>query len=258
VVKGFASGGARPETRPYLGVSNFPELPPDAFMSDQDPTSAGKNKSRRTFVSTMAANAAFLVAAGCARGSTAATAATPEPGTNGAAGGTKSIRKFDDSWTKKLGEHRVVFEVNKFDSMPGFAGNLMDSYKEGLGIDDGDMGFVVVLRHGVVTMAMRESAWQKYPIGEVLEYKDREGKPYTANPYAKTVEKLLARGVTFLACNVGLTGAVNMIAKHVKADVATVRADLVAAMHPNVYIQPNGVYALLRAQNVGCAYYKLS
>ena len=208
-----------------------------------------KSNSRRQFVTAVAANAAFLVAAGCARNAGAVTAA-----------GTAATptRKFDDSWTRKLGEHRVVFEVNQFNGMPSFAGDLMDAYKEGLGIEDKDMGFAIVLRHGVVTMAMRESAWQKYPIGEVLKYNNKEGKPFTANPHAKMVEKLLARGVTFLACNVGLTGASNMIAKHVKAEPAEVKAELMAAMYPNVYVQPNGVYALLRAQNVGCAYYKLS
>ena len=210
---------------------------------------AEKTNSRRQFMTTVAANAALLVAAGCARNAGAVTTAgTP----------LAPARKFDDSWTQKLGEHRVVFEVNQFNGMPGFAGDLMDSYKEGLGIEDKDLGFAIVLRHGVVTMAMRESAWQKYPIGEVLEYKDKEGKAFTANPHAKMVEKLLDRGVTFLACNVGLTGAANRIARHVKAEAAAVKADLIAAMYPNVYVQPNGVYALLRAQNVGCAYYKLS
>ncbi|HYC51865.1 MAG TPA: hypothetical protein VEB19_12205 [Gemmatimonadaceae bacterium] len=218
-------------------------------MSDQL-----ENNTRRQFMSVVAANAAMLVAAGCAGNTGVATAAAPA---NGGAG-TNGARKFDDSWTRKLGEHRVVFEVNQFNGMPSFAGDLMDSYREGLGAQDKDMGFVVVLRHGVVTMAMREQAWQKYPIGEVLKYNDKDGKPHAVNPYAKTVEKLLARGVTFLACNVGLTGASNMIAKHVKADAADVKADLIAAMYPNVYVQPNGVYALLRAQNVGCAYYKLS
>lgn len=208
-----------------------------------------KSNSRRQFMTAMAANAAFLVAAGCAKNAGAVTTAGAP---------ASPARKFDDSWTRKLGEHRVVFEVNQFNGMPSFAGDMMDSYKEGLGIEDKDMGFAVVLRHGVVTMAMRESAWQKYPIGEVLKYNDKDGKPFSANPHAKMVERLLARGVTFLACNVGLTGAANMIAKHVKAEAAEVKADLMAAMYPNVYVQPNGVYALLRAQNVGCAYYKLS
>lgn len=209
------------------------------------------HRSRRQFMSTMAANAAFLVAAGCARNSATVAQASAAPAPNGK-------MKFDDGWTRRLGEHRGVFEVNQFNGAPAFVSDLMDSYKEGLGTTDKDMGFAVVLRHGVVTMAMREAAWQKYPIGEVLKYNDKEGKPFTANPHVRMVEKLLGRGVIFLACNVGLTGAANMIAKHVRAEPAEVKADLLAALYPNVYVQPNGVYALLRAQNVGCAYYKLS
>ena len=205
----------------------------------------------------VAANAAILVAAGCARNGGVALAATPADNSKVRQSGS-GTSTFDDSWTRKLGEHRVAFEVNKFNDEPSFVGYLMDSYKEGLGVQDRDLGFAVVLRHGVVTMAMREAAWQKYPIGEVLEFKDKDGKPYTANPHAQMVEKLLNRGVTFLACNMGLTFTVNRIAKQVKAEPAEVRADLLAALHPNVYVQPNGVYALLRAQNVGCAYWKVS
>jgi intracellular sulfur oxidation DsrE/DsrF family protein len=211
-------------------------------------------RSRRQFMTAIAANAALLAAAGCARNTGVATAATPHTNGNGAS----AARKFDDSWTTRLGEHRVAFEVNQFNDAADFAGDLMDAYKEALGAGDKDMGFAVVLRHGVVTMVMRESVWQKYPIGEVLKYNDKEGKPFTANPHMKMVEKLLDRGVTFLACNVGLTGAANRIAKHINAEPAQVRADLIAALYPNVYVQPNGVYALLRAQNVGCAYWKLS
>jgi intracellular sulfur oxidation DsrE/DsrF family protein len=216
------------------------------------------DSSRRQFMTAVAANAALLVAAGCARNGGVALAATPANNSKVLQSGS-GTSTFDDSWTEKLAEqHRVVFEVNKFTGEPSFAGYLMDSYKEALGVQDRDLGFAVVLRHGVVTMAMKESAWAKYPIGEVLEFKDKDGKPYTANPHQKMVETLLDRGVTFLACNMGLTFTVNRIAKQVKAEPAEVRADLLAALHPNVYVQPNGVYALLRAQNVGCAYWKVS
>jgi intracellular sulfur oxidation DsrE/DsrF family protein len=223
-------------------------------MTDHDGTT---ESSRRKFMGMMAANAALLVAAGCARTpetAGVALAATPANG-NGA---TKGKAKFDDSWTEKLGRHRVVFEVNEFNGAAGLVGTLMDSYRDGIGATDKDLGFAIVLRHGVVTMAMKESAWQKYPIGEALKYNDREGKPRSANNYAKTIETLLGRGVIILACNVGFTGAVNMISNHVKADKDQVRSDLLAAMYPGVYLQPNGIYALLRAQNVGAAYWKLS
>jgi hypothetical protein len=224
-------------------------------MTDQDGTT---ESTRRSFMGLMAANAALLVAAGCARPAETtgvALAASPAPNGNGTSTGKG---KFDDSWTEKLGRHRVVFEVNEFNGAAGLVGNLMDSYRDGIGATDKDLGFAIVLRHGVVTMAMKEAAWQRYPIGEALKYNDREGKPRTTNAYAKTIETLLGRGVIILACNVGFTGAVNMISNHVKADKEQVRADLLAAMYPNVYLQPNGIYALLRAQNVGAAYWKLS
>src|SRR5437868_3716896 len=73
-----------------------------------------------------------------------------------------------------------------------------------------------------------------------------------AAPY----KALVARGVMFLVCNRATMGLASTLAKKVNKPVEEVQNDLRANVVPGATLMPNGVFALIRAQNAGCAFYR--
>jgi hypothetical protein len=201
---------------------------------------------RRRFVGN-ASGAAALLAAACAGATPAATAAAPS-----AARG-----RWDDSWTTRLGRHRVVFDVAELDAQPG-AGQVapvMDAYHDVLGTTDAELGFVLVIRHQAVSMLFQDRVWEKYDVGADLTRQDPKTRaPYRRNPFAPMLSSLQQRGVTILGCNSAAQGIGAILAQRAKADVAATRTEVLAALLPGVTLLPNGLYALARAQDVGCGF----
>lgn len=213
-------------------------------MTDShDPQPAAS--SRRDFLTGTAVAAGALVATGCASVVPAAAVAQSTSGT-----------AWDDSWTKRLGEHKVVFDVSEFDQSPGAyqVAPIMDNYHEVLGTTDAALGFVLIIRHGAVPMLLNDALWEKYKVGSSITRRDATGDPPTQNRVRTTIETLQKRGVTVLGCNVALRGFGARLARAANADVPAVREEVMAGLLPGVIVQPTGVYALARAQNVGCAY----
>ena len=66
----------------------------------------------------------------------------------------------------------------------------------------------------------------------------------------------MARGVTLLVCNRAAMGLASSLAKRAKKPVEEVQADIRAGLVPGALLMPNGVFALIRAQNAGCAFYR--
>src|SRR5262249_37659618 len=85
---------------------------------------------------------------------------------------------------------------------------------------------VVILRHGAFPIALNNAMWEKYKIGESLKIIDPETKaPATKNPFLHpragvlpvddmALDRLLARGVVFGACNVALQVQSKMLASN--------------------------------------------
>jgi intracellular sulfur oxidation DsrE/DsrF family protein len=129
---------------------------------------------------------------------------------------------------------------------------------------------VVVFRHFAAAMALNDAMWQKYPIGEERTVMDPDTKaPARRNPYLhpapnakenwavnSRIEPLVARGVTFLVCNRATMGLASTLAKKVNKPVEEVQSDLRANVIPGATLMPNGIFALIRAQNAGCAFYR--
>ena len=63
-----------------------------------------------------------------------------------------------------------------------------------------------------------------------------------------------AHGHVTLGCNVAFNGFASQTANRVKADRATILAEFKENLLPGVILQPNGIYATLRAQEAGCVY----
>jgi intracellular sulfur oxidation DsrE/DsrF family protein len=114
-------------------------------------------------------------------------------------------------------------------------------------------------------LALGDIIWDKYALGEELKINDRTtGQPARRNPYYKakpsgdssdtSLERLHSRGTVFLLCNIAMN---NWSKRHAEAAgrpvdevVEEVRANLV----PGTIVVPSGIYALIHAQNIGCAF----
>jgi hypothetical protein len=77
---------------------------------------------------------------------------------------------------------------------------------------------------------------------------------YKRNPRRELVTRLQERGVIVLGCNKAVNGFIGMIAEQTNVTDADVRPVVMEGLMPGVILQPNGLYALARAQNVGCGF----
>lgn len=125
---------------------------------------------------------------------------------------------------------------------------------------------VVILRHAGFPIALTDAVWAKYKIGKAMNVIDPTTKqPAERNPFfnAKAgtlmvddmaIDKLLARGTIFGACNVALheLSAKFAGAAGVTAEIAL--KDWTAGIIPGITIIPSGTWGVNRAQEVGCSY----
>ena len=239
------------------------------------------SSSRRDFITGMTASAAGLMAAACASGTKAATAPAPAGAGSPVTYVESKMGNFtmlkpsvwDDSWTKRLGKHRTVFDVSEMNQQPGAwqVTAIMDNYKEALGVTDADLGFVLIIRHAAMAHAVQDSMWEKYNLGADTRSQEQQsnmppaaGAPATPatpatpkkNPLTETITECQKRGVTLLGCNVAMNGFSNRTARRVGGDAKAVKADLFANLWPGMILLPTGLYALARAQDAGCGYMK--
>jgi hypothetical protein len=125
---------------------------------------------------------------------------------------------------------------------------------------------VVVLRHGAFPLALGHAIWAKYKIGETLKIIDPETKaPAVKNPLLNpkpgvfvaddiALDRLLARGVIFGACNVALQVQSGMLAGNAGLSAADAAKEWAANIVPGITIIPSGTWGVNRAQEAGCTY----
>jgi intracellular sulfur oxidation DsrE/DsrF family protein len=170
-----------------------------------------------------------------------------------------------ETWLNRItGKHKMLFDAPEVNSgMPVVWPRVwLNGNNDNYGTKDSDNSAVIVLRHSAIPIAMQDSLWAKYKLGEVFNIKDGDA-PATHNIFAKQmplplpgtgIEQLLASGAQFGCCNVALTVYSGMVAQKMSMDAAAVKADWVAGLIPGVQVVPSGVLAVGRAQEKGCNY----
>jgi hypothetical protein len=125
---------------------------------------------------------------------------------------------------------------------------------------------VIVLRHGAFPIALGDAMWRKYKIGESLKIMDPETKaPAVKNPFFHpkpgvldvddmAVDRLLAKGVVFGACNVALQVLSKMLAGNAGVSAEEAAKEWTANVIPGITIIPSGTWGVNRAQEAGCTY----
>jgi len=173
-----------------------------------------------------------------------------------------------DEWFKKIkGSHRIVYDGSTphggFPIIWNWAFYLTNNET---GSSDDDITAMTVLRHSALGLAMKDSAWEKYPLGEVFNVKDASGNPYKRNPYYEPqegdfplpgidgIKRLQERGALFCACDLATKVYSNAVATQMGLDPTEVYNDWVASVLPGIQLVPSGVWALGRAQEHGCGY----
>jgi hypothetical protein len=175
---------------------------------------------------------------------------------------------WDVSWVEKVerARHRMVFDMPQIESGMAFTNVLtyMKGYREVYKTPDSEFGLVVVCRHAALPAVLNDEMWAKLTYGEKNKINDpATGEPTLRNPYSKagdkhganseqSIEALIARGVTMLACNLSLMRNAAILAKESGLSTDEARTAITAALIPGVIRQPSGVFGVARAQEAGC------
>jgi hypothetical protein len=179
---------------------------------------------------------------------------------------------WDMSWTEQLQrvQYKAVFDSPTLadGSALDLAAGIQDNFKEVYGSDD-VVRMVIIMRQLGQVMAFNDDLWDRYAIGEDRKVNDPLTKqPARRNPYAKALpgepawaaaaklDTLRARGAIFLVCNRASMNWAAGVAERTKKDVEQVRNEVRSGLVPGAVLMPTGVFALVRAQNAGCAYMK--
>jgi intracellular sulfur oxidation DsrE/DsrF family protein len=185
------------------------------------------------------------------------------------AGSNTSRGAWDTSWIDKLASarYRVVFNASEVSEGAAFnfVSSFYNDYHEVHGTTDDQLRPVVVIRRLGTALALNDALWDRYAIGEDAKITDSATHaPARRNVFWKTatttddsshtIETLQRRGMINLVCNVALGRMASRIAEATHKKAEDVQAEFRANLLPGAILVPSGIYALIRAQNAGCAW----
>ncbi|MBC7841466.1 MAG: hypothetical protein H7099_04110 [Gemmatimonadaceae bacterium] len=177
---------------------------------------------------------------------------------------------WDMSWTSRVtGKYKAVFDSPEVSDGAAIyrAVSWIEQYKEVYNAEPTELSAIVVLRHLGFYFAMNDEFWERYEVGKRLKIRDDKGRKWTkVNPLGalgagadETSKKFGLAGFQgvggiVLGCGWSFGGAASQIAKKESLEKEAARARAKTLLMPGVILQPNGVFAALRAQEAGCAY----
>jgi hypothetical protein len=125
---------------------------------------------------------------------------------------------------------------------------------------------VIVLRHTAFPIALGHAMWRKYKIGEAFQIVDPETKaPAVKNPFFEpkpgvllvddmAVDRLLASGTVFGACNIALKVLSGKLAANAGVSADEAAKEWAANVIAGITVIPSGTWGINRAQERGCTY----
>ena len=186
--------------------------------------------------------------------------------------------EFDLTWTNRVtggGKYRAVFDVPEIDSGYGVwrASLWVKQYMETLKAGPKDCTPVLVLRHHGIALAMKQSFWDKYGVAKentvthpitqqgtdrnpALLSSSRNEVPADFDEVA--LDRYIARGNIALACNLAFDDMIELVSKKDGTTGDASRKTALEGLLPGVILQPSGVFAAIRAQDVGFKYIRAS
>lgn len=184
--------------------------------------------------------------------------------------GREATAPWDMSWLDRLksAQYRAVIDASVLEEgyAPDLANALMGDYRDVHGATDDQVRIVIVARRLGTPLVLGDAIWAKFPIGEDTKMNDRDGTPYRRNPFfrprpgaspesaSSKLESLQQRGLILLVCNIAANNVSRRLAETTKRDPEEVKKEVFANFVPGTIVMPSGVFAIMRAQNAGCAY----
>src|SRR5262245_40792638 len=189
-----------------------------------------------------------------------------------------AAKQWDLSWVRKItGKHKVVLDVPEVDSAYGVwrASFWIQQYSDVLGVPPKDSTSVLVMRHNGIVLAMNQTFWDQYGIGKAKNViHPVTEKPIGRNPALLSsknpedqlppmfddfaLDRFISRGGIALGCSLALDACSQMIAEKDRIALDAARKKAESFLLPGVVIQPSGIFAVIRAQEAGCAYVRAS
>jgi hypothetical protein len=174
---------------------------------------------------------------------------------------------FDMSWVDRMTKpHKVVIDSPAISDGGALYRSVMlrDQYTQVFGTFPDQFSSVLVIRHEAIPLAMNHSYWERFPIGEEADMKDRDGNWIKRNPIGPAAEGareqakkytlpgFMEQGGIVLACNLAFQFVVSKFrTEGVTAEAA--REEALKHLIPGVILQPSGFFAVVRAQQAGAA-----
>ncbi len=187
--------------------------------------------------------------------------------------------KWDMNWTKNLKRKvRGVFDATTIaDGAAIYRASIWrDQYAEVYGTKRTDLNAVLVFRHQAIDLIMNDAYWSRFNIAEgeakkadgaaQAYFKDADGRFIMKNPIREADAKaspatkdynltdFMAQGGIVLGCGLAFK---RPVARFQRGDsLSAADAEKVAREHiiPGIIMQPSGIFAVMRAQEAGCAY----
>lgn len=175
---------------------------------------------------------------------------------------------YDMSWVDQIQKpHKVVFDSPEVSDGGALYRSVMlrDQYREAFGVFPDQFGQVLVIRHSAIPLVMEHEYWEKHGGGEQAELKDREGNWVTRNPIGPaaadasagarkyTIPAFIEAGGVVLCCDLALRGFVVTQLRKGGLEREVAYAEARRMLIPGVIVQPSGFFAVIRAQQAGCA-----
>ena len=175
--------------------------------------------------------------------------------------------EYDMSWVDQVAKpHKVVFDAPEVSDGGALWRSVMlrAEYNEVYGTFADQIASVLVIRHLGIVMGMDHSFWADGKIGERTETKSR-GEFATRNPVGPvaedaregseryTIPGFIADGGIVLGCGLAFN---NMVVSRYRGEGISreeAREEALKHLLPGVILQPSGFFAVIRAQQAGCA-----
>jgi hypothetical protein len=178
---------------------------------------------------------------------------------------------WDTSWIDRLAaaQYRVVFNASDISdgAAMDYASTFLDNFREAHGTNDAQTRPVIVFRRLGTVMAFNDMLWDKYSIGEDRKISDsathapakrnvfwRAASGASPDSASTKIETLQKRGMISLVCSIATNNIAGGFAEKSGRDANEVRQEVRSNLVPGAILVPSGIYALIRAQNAGCAY----
>ncbi len=165
------------------------------------------------------------------------------------------------------GTHKQLYDMPEVNQGMGLVWSwaFLTTGAPAYGLPEKDLGVVIVLRHNAIALALNDSAWAKYKLGEVFKIEDPDTRaPAARNPFYHmpgafavpdaSLQKLISRGVKVAVCKLAISISSGTVAQKKGLKHDDVNQDWIDAVYPGIQVVPSGVVACNGAASRGCSY----